>query len=178
MGMEKAFQNAKELYEDGILLKGYGKICRAFYLFHMATEECAKVEILSAEFSRYSWKPNKVDTDPKELIKQFTHIEQNKIIAPGEGFSKEEIDAYRKGDNELFLEEFEKTKTNYHNGINKLKNASLYVQIENNQFKGPGETISEEIMIKEMEKAEKWLRMMDLIVRSVLQMDLNHFGTA
>ena len=46
-------QNAKDLYEEAEILKEHNKCGRAYSLYHLAFEECGRVEILKKFFILY-----------------------------------------------------------------------------------------------------------------------------
>ncbi len=160
-GMEKSIKNAEDIFEEGMLLKENGRISRAFYLFHMANEECAKASNLGYIFSRSAYEDISRIINSKELNSFLTsHDHKNSMVAQLEDFSEAERKALKNPNYDGLIEAYIKTTQKpYIKKINQLKNASIYVGIFNGKFKAPNEIITEEIMNNEMEKSKKYIHM-------------------
>jgi AbiV family abortive infection protein len=148
-GLKKVFFNAENLFNEALILKHFKALSRAFYLFHMATEECGKYLII------YSYAVFKKDVNSDKLKSDFNHLNLNRNISLILGFSANEIEAIKTGNTEALLNATKEYQDEYHRDNNKLKNASFYVGIEDDELISPNEVVTEDMMNTEKMKAEK-----------------------
>lgn len=155
-GIYLSYQNAKDLYEDAMILEKYHKSSRAYCLFHLSLEECGRFYMIYNCFIKYVTGEIKAkDFNYKTLRKRGY---EDHILKLEENFEGLFTTTYtilalssQINDPKQFEEEFEKEIEELlksYNELNKiidrlneLKNKSLYVIYENNKFLIPDDLI-------------------------------------
>jgi AbiV family abortive infection protein len=154
-GAEKIFANAEALCREAKLLSAIGGLSRALFLHQISLEECAKIQTIGA------WATSLLaglPIDQKEVLAEFaSHKEKNRTNAYMLQGSAEEYAARERGDWNGALEKFKKLQAEFHETSNDAKNASLYVDIENDKFVAPIERITQAMLDKTAARNETFL---------------------
>jgi len=141
-GMKKSFNNANSLLEEAYILQSNKKWARAYTLCQLAMEELAKVIML---YGLWINRINDYNIEYGQLNNSFSrHPEKTKLSIVTEiAFLKlyKEHSGEDWVDNIIKEDEEQLAKVKE---LNNLKNDSLYVSINNYDFKSPYETIDEE----------------------------------
>jgi AbiV family abortive infection protein len=144
-GAELTFSNAKQLFEEGALLREKGAIYRALFLHQISLEECGKIEIIGA------WATNLFmggRLEASKMAKAFqSHKSKNYANAYFATATTGELEAKKRGDKASAVEAFRQFQQKFHEESNSAKNASLYIDFKNKRFSAPKEQITEEMVI-------------------------------
>ena len=142
-GIKKAFANDESFLDDANVLKNNKKWAHGYSFCQLAIEELSKITIL---FQLWIDRINGNEIKYKKLDNDFkNHIEKTKLSVETEksffllykeySGARWVDDAIKKGDE--FIQNIKLS--------NNLKNESLYVTIQNNDFQSPDEIITKEI---------------------------------
>jgi len=143
-GAEKVFENADALYREASVLRDYGALNRALFLYQVSLEECAKVEMLGAWATSLLMGHEVDSTKVKNAM--ASHANKNRTNAYFlKGDSKEEA-AKQVGDVEEAIKAFKEMQKEFHLRANKAKNGSLYVDFVDGTFVAPNERITLEMV--------------------------------
>ncbi len=138
-GAEKTFRNAEALYNEARLLAEARALSRALFLHQISLEECAKIEILGAWATSLSMGHT---VDVAKLKRALaSHASKNRTNAYFLQGSAEEEAAKSSGDIDRSIEEFKQLQHEFHVKANTAKNASLYVDYQDNRFVAPDEQV-------------------------------------
>jgi AbiV family abortive infection protein len=140
-GASKALLNAEELFQEASLLRSQGAFSRALFLHQISLEECGKIEMLGG-WATSLLTDFKVDFQ-KLSVALASHKAKNYANAYMLPTTKEELEARENGDWRCSIDAFERQQAKFHMDSNSAKNASLYVDYENGQFRAPKEKITE-----------------------------------
>ncbi|MED4634994.1 AbiV family abortive infection protein [Peribacillus frigoritolerans] len=168
MAYNKTFYNASELLEESQLLFDNRKFARAYLMAHISIEEFARCIMLSSAAMKFKIRA----LDVKKLIKRQTNHKSKielaySLVNKMKGYSSP-LDEEDRLD--ILLGFFDSPRKNIINEeevqkLNKLKNASFYVDQYNNSTKSPNEVISKEqaqelitsaMLLKEFIGFTKW----------------------
>lgn len=157
-GMKKTISNAESLFQDADCLLKNRSYQRAFTLFHLSSEEIGRYFILfDLLFDSFS---GREISYPR--LKQLgysdhtTKLQRSYFAEAAVLFFHSMENDWGDGIKELWDELNAKIKIV--SNQNKLKNQSLYVTWENNDFQLPDEMIDEEVCIEAMAIAELRLK--------------------
>jgi AbiV family abortive infection protein len=156
-GAEKVFENAEALYREASVLKDYGALNRALFLYQVSLEECAKVEMLGAWATSLLLGHDVDSTKVKNAMASHAHKNRTNAYSL-KGDSKEEA-AKRVGDFEGALKAFKEMQKEFHLRANKAKNSSLYVDFVEGTFVAPIERITPEMVNEIAALNEEFLAM-------------------
>jgi len=144
LGAEKIFENAENLYREGLVLAKEGAIARALFLHQISLEECSKIDNMGA------WVVSLVsghEVNQTKMLAAFArHSSKNKTNAYMLEGSEAEEAAKKRGDWKAARNEFRKFQADFHERSNTAKNAALYVDWKAGEFVAPKERISVEML--------------------------------
>ncbi len=140
-GAAKIFDNASDLYNEAVLLRGAGALSRALTLHQISLEECSKIDMLGA------WASGKLmgyeGPDLDELARVFAnHRAKNYTNAYMIPAAEAELTARSEGNSDLALSAFKAMQAEFHSQSNSAKNASLYVDLRDGEFIAPKDRIT------------------------------------
>lgn len=164
------YNNALQLYEDATLLEKNNRLQRAFTLYHISFEEAGRFSLILKNLFKYFLGEIKAsDLNYGNLKKQGYEKHDKKLnesllymfkLPIYNSIINEDVNA------DLLLKKYETFLEEIPN-LNKLKNDSLYITFENNSFKSPSASITEEnifqaktfaeIQIDTMKKILAWV---------------------
>jgi AbiV family abortive infection protein len=151
-GAQKSFENAKALFREAKILGAAGALCRALFLHQISLEECAKIEIMG------KWATGVLagfDVGKKKVLAGLArHANKNRTNAYMLEGSVEETAARERGDWEAAYGEFKKLQTEFHAKSNAAKNASLYVDFEDDKFVAPVDRITADMLAETASRNE------------------------
>lgn len=149
IGIKKSLKNAKDLIEEGDILLKESRICRAYCLYQLASEEVGKSRLLLALIMNRQLGEN---INYREVNWEFLHHQSKSksaltfemIVLLLFYSSKYEIPAQER--KSKFLEALERVhEENDVKELNNKKNNSLYVGIKDGTFFEPSEVITKEM---------------------------------
>ena len=155
-GIAACFRNSKALLEDANILFDSKKYCRSFALSQFSIEEAGKSLILfEVYFKILIGKRNEIDFS--EVSKNFkSHISKSLKTVLME-FREHPYDTLKEKEYDEFIKtitkEIDDSKTKY----DKLKNQSLYVSYNNNNFFMPEDLFTKEVSKNHLLKAKQRL---------------------
>ncbi|MFJ5751667.1 AbiV family abortive infection protein [Peribacillus frigoritolerans] len=180
MGYSKTFYNASELLEESQLLFDNEKFARAYLLAHIAIEEFARCIMLSSASMKFKIRALDV---PKLIKRQTNHKSKIELAYSLVNTMKGYKSPLNDEDRINILSSFASPRSIINEEeiqkLNKLKNASFYVDQYNNSTKSPNEVISIEqanelissaLLVKELIEYNKWHEN-DNLIDMVKQMD-------
>ncbi|AWM39352.1 AbiV family abortive infection protein [Gemmata obscuriglobus] len=145
-GMIKIQSNSRELIEDARVLFAANRFVRSFTLAHLASEELAKIGML---FRAGIFTICGIPVDWKSLRKRLANHKNKLRLESLWGISQ--LEQFRKMTGKDFANMIEKTCLHR----NEMKNASIYVSIDGNQFVDPKEVITRENAERAIKLAER-----------------------
>lgn len=164
------YENAKELLEESRLLFENKKYARCYALAQIAHEELAKLPIIYQEATRSFFK------EPHDW-KNF-----HKRLRSHELKNKQNFAFYRMmlditgNENSSFKIEKMQENLDY---VNKMKNISLYADIQNNKFTKPSHEITKSLAIAHLELVEEMFKtytLSDFHIKGGIKKSLEHQG--
>lgn len=154
-GAEKTFDNAERLFREAELLAAAGAMARALCLHQISLEECSKVDTLGA------WAVSQLlgsEVDQKKMLAALArHASKNKANAYMLEVSDAEEAARARGDWAAASVIFKQTQAAFHDGSNRAKNASLYVDWVDGAFVAPSERVNPEMLAEIVERNATFL---------------------
>lgn len=146
-GARKTYRNAEDLFHEASILYDHRALNRALFLHQISLEECGKIEMLGA------WATGllvgfKVDNRKisKALANHRAKNNANSYFLP---MSEAERQAHAASDVTAAVTAFSGQQSDFHNESNLAKNASLYVDFENEEFSAPSDRVTE-AMVREI----------------------------
>jgi hypothetical protein len=85
----------------------------------------------------------------------------------------EEQEARARGDWKASSDAFRRFQTEFHNGVNSLKNDGLYVDFKDGRFSSPKEVISEEVAVTAQHLNAEFLQRSALFIRLLQRIENN-----
>jgi AbiV family abortive infection protein len=141
-GAEVCFANAEQLFQEATLLREHKHFCRSIFLYQIAMEECAKVDMIGAAATGLTF-GRPVDLD--RLEKDFRdHKAKNFSNAYMSEASAAEKAAREANDSKAARAAFKESQREIHAFLNTAKNASMYVDLKNGRFVAPNDVVDEE----------------------------------
>jgi AbiV family abortive infection protein len=157
------FTNAESLYEEAQLLGQAGHFARATVLHQISMEECSKVETLGASSISILLGH---DVDEVRLARAFhNHKAKNHANAYFARTTDEEMSARVRGDWKAAREAFKKCQIKFHAEANTIKNAGLYVDLQDGKFIAPVDEVDEPTAIAFQNLNGFFLKHCDIILR-------------
>ena len=148
--IRKSHNNSIELFNDGVILETNNRLPRSFTMYHFSFEEIGRCYILIQIF--FDFKLGKIkfsDLKPKILNNRGFSKHQIKLQISIQEFKK--MASYyleKEGKNDL-IKTIDQLYNQYDvEKMDSLKNNSLYLCFEKNQFLSPNDVIDQEIMSK------------------------------
>jgi AbiV family abortive infection protein len=145
-GVEKAYRNAEDLFQEASILYAHGALCRALFLHQISLEECGKIEMLGA------WATSLLsgfEVDIRKVTAALaSHRAKNRANAYFLPVSDAERQARANADIPAAVAVFKGQQTDFHTESNLAKNSSLYVDFKDEEFIAPSERITE-VMVRE-----------------------------
>jgi len=146
-GVSKAFDNARELSMEAVLLRSHGALCRSLFLHQISIEECGKIEILGwAAVSLIAGLKTELGKVAAAVTRHKAKNNANAYLLP---LTDDEKAAAETGDWQRALQAFRERQADFHVYSNTAKNASLYVDFSEHRFISPNEAITEQ-MVEEL----------------------------
>jgi AbiV family abortive infection protein len=141
-GAEVCFANAEKLFQEASLLREHRHFSRSLFLYQMAMEECAKVDMIGERATGLTLgRP----VDVEALEKAFRdHKAKNFTNAYMSQASEAEMAARKANDSKAANEAFAESQREIHGFLNTAKNASMYVDFKDGRFIVPDDVVSEE----------------------------------
>jgi len=171
-GAAKTFENAEQLYREAELLSKHGAIARALCLHQISLEECSKINNLGA------WAVSLVvgdDVNQKAILGALRrHAAKNKHNAYMLPPSDAEKDARSRGDWKAALQDFRAAQDEFHDKSNQAKNASLYVDWQDDEFVAPSERITKEMLVEIAQRNAEYLGYAQTELRMFQRLEGNH----
>lgn len=144
-GARRIFANAEALYNEAELLGMNGHFARATVLHQISMEECSKVDTLGAASLSLLLG---YQVDENRLEKAFrNHRAKNHANAYLVAMTKEEKAAIASRDWESANAAFKDLQKRFHEDVNAIKNAGLYVDFGDGRFTAPTDEITEQTAI-------------------------------
>ncbi len=141
-GAEVCFANAEQLFQEASLLREHKHFSRSLFLYQIAMEECAKVDMVGAAATALTL-GHPVDLD--RLTRAFRdHKAKNFSNAYMSAASEAEVAARKANDSKAAGEAFKNSQHEIHGFLNTAKNASMYVDFIDGKFVSPAEVVGEE----------------------------------
>jgi AbiV family abortive infection protein len=141
-GAEVCFANAEQLFQEASLLRENKHFPRSLFLYQIAMEECAKVDMIGAAATALTL-GHPVDVD--RLARAFRdHKAKNFSNAYMSTASEAEMAARKANDSNAASEAFRNSQREIHGFLNTAKNASMYVDLKDGKFISPSEVVGEE----------------------------------
>lgn len=141
-GAEVCFANAEQLFQEASLLREHKHFSRSLFLYQIAMEECAKVDMIGTNATALTL-GHPVDLD--RLAKDFRdHKAKNFSNAYMSKASEAEMAARKANDSKAVSEAFKNSQQEIHGFLNAAKNASMYVDFKDGKFVSPDEVVGEE----------------------------------
>jgi AbiV family abortive infection protein len=138
-GAELIFTNAEALYNEAHLLGQAGSFARAAVLHQISIEECAKINALGTAATAILIGEGVNET---QLEKAFrNHKFKNKLNAYDLPAMEEEKTARARGEWGAAQAAFKETQQRFHDEVNGIKNAGLYVEFKDGEFIAPIEVV-------------------------------------
>lgn len=138
-GAAMIFENAEALHDEGRLLGTKGHFARATVLHQISMEECSKIDILGATATLILAGH---DVDDSRLAKEFRdHKAKNYVNAFFARTTKEELSARARRDWRASSDAFKRVQERFHDEVNAIKNAGLYVDFRGGRFSAPVDEI-------------------------------------
>jgi AbiV family abortive infection protein len=141
-GAEVCFANAEQLFQEATLLREHKHFCRSIFLYQIAMEECAKVDMIGAAATALTFgHPVRLG----KLEKAFRdHKAKNYSNAYMSEASVAEKAARKANDKKAASAAFKDSQREIHAFLNTAKNASMYVDLKNGKFVAPTDVVDEE----------------------------------
>lgn len=140
-GAALIFTNAEALYGEAQLLGQAGHFARATVLHQISMEECSKIDTLGAAATLILIGG---DIDEIRLTRELrNHKAKNHANAFFAMTTDEEMAARARGDWKASSEAFKKFQDHFHAEVNAIKNAGLYVDFQDGQFRSPVDEVDE-----------------------------------
>ena len=163
-GAVLSFENAKELFQEAVILYGHGSICRAYFLHQISIEECGKIELIGRYATAH------LMGFPLETKKIKSSISSHKAKNYANAYmlprNKDEENALKEKDWEKAINAFHDQKQDFHQKSNSRKNASLYVDFKNGKFLSPKDQITEKMVREISERNDEFIE----LIRPKVQM--------
>lgn len=141
-GAESCFANAEELFQEANLLREHKHFARALFLYQIASEECAKVDMIGAAATALTL-GHPIDLDA--LARAFRdHKAKNFTNAYMSKASEAELAAREANDTKAASVAFRTSQREIHQFLNTAKNASMYVDFSGEKFRAPNEVVNEQ----------------------------------
>lgn len=167
-GAALIFANAEALYDEAQMLGEAGHFARATVLHQISMEECSKIDNLGAAATSLLVG---FDVDEKRLARAFrNHRAKNYANAYFAKTTDEELAARKQGDWKASGEAFKKFQDKFHDEVNTIKNAGLYVDFEDGQFNAPADQIDEAVAIAFQMVNASFLKRCDTFLRLLKRM--------
>lgn len=143
-GANKVLENAEALNKEAGVLRARGALSRALFLHQISMEECGKAEMLGV-WATGVLMGHEINAT-KLAAKLASHKSKNYTNAYMLPRNNEETEALQRGDFTGSTEAFSKQQAQFHEESNTAKNASLYVDFEDDKFVSPTERITEQMV--------------------------------
>jgi AbiV family abortive infection protein len=141
-GAEVCFANAEQLFQEASLLREHKHFSRSLFLYQIAMEECAKVDMIGVAATVLTL-GHPIDLDG--LTRAFRdHKAKNFSNAYMSTASEAEVAARKANDSKAAGEAFRNSQREIHGFLNTAKNASMYVDFKDEKFVSPNEVVGEE----------------------------------
>ena len=141
-GALKLLTNARQLYDEAVILRRAGRLSRSCFLHQISLEECAKIAMLGALAASILTGQK---TDLNRFFRAFaSHRAKNFTNAYYLPLSEAESAAREEKQSKLAVEAFRQLQREFHSEANTAKNASLYVDFRAGRFLSPSEQVSED----------------------------------
>jgi AbiV family abortive infection protein len=141
-GAEVCFANAEQLFQEASLLREHKHFSRSLFLYQIAMEECAKVDIIGEAATALTLGHT---VDLEALGKAFRdHKAKNFSNAYMSKASEAEMAARQANDAKAASEAFSNSQREIHRFLNTAKNASMYVDFKDRKFVSPDDVVTEE----------------------------------
>lgn len=138
-GAELALMNANQLCKEAELLRNAGSFGRAVFLHQISMEECGKVDIIG------EWAIVLLLGEEVDLGRMTRAIRSHEAKNHANAYYATVPDADREKDRGAAA--FERFQAKFHREANAMKNASMYVDFDQDQFVAPQDVIPEELAI-------------------------------
>lgn len=143
-GAQLIFSNAEQLSQEAETLRLNDSFARSLFLHQISMEECAKIEMIGG------WATTLLmgkGIDLNALATGFrSHKAKNHTNAYMARVTEEELEARNRGDWKESAAAFKRFQERFHDEMNTVKNASLYVDFKDGEFSAPSEMITEEVL--------------------------------
>jgi AbiV family abortive infection protein len=141
-GAEVCFANAEQVFQEASLLREHKHFSRSLFLYQMAMEECAKVDMIGEAATGLTLgRP----VDLEALEKDFRdHKAKNFSNAYMSKASEAELAARRANDSKAARDAFANSQREIHGFLNRAKNASMYVDLKDGKFVSPDAVVTED----------------------------------
>ena len=167
-GAALVFKNAEDLYDEAQLLGQASHFARATVLHQISMEECSKIDTLGVAATSVLLGH---DIDEARFVRAFrSHKAKNHANAFFARTTDEEMAARADGDWKAAGEAFKKFQDKFHTEVNTIKNAGLYVDLQNGQFTAPADAIDESTAIAFQRVNAYFLKYCDNFLRLLRRM--------
>lgn len=141
-GAEVCFANAEQLFQEASLLREHKHFSRSLFLYQIAMEECAKVDMVGAAATGLTLGH---PVDLERLAKAFRdHKAKNFSNAYMSKAPEAEAAARAANDSKAASAAFGASQREIHGFLNSAKNAAMYVDFQDGKFVSPDERIDEQ----------------------------------
>jgi AbiV family abortive infection protein len=141
-GAEVCFANAEQLFQEASLLRERKHLSRSIFLYQIAMEECAKVDMIGEAATGLTLGH---PVELEGLEKAFRdHKAKNFSNAYMSKASDAEMAAREANDRKAASAAFEESQQEIHRFLNTAKNASMYVDLKDGKFVSPDDIVNEE----------------------------------
>jgi AbiV family abortive infection protein len=141
-GAEVCFANAEQLFQEANLLREHKHFSRSLFLYQIAMEECAKVDMIGAAATGLTLGH---PVNLERLARGFRdHKAKNFNNAYMSTASEAEIAARKANDSKATSQAFRNSQREIRGFLNAAKNASMYVDFKDGKFISPAEVAGED----------------------------------
>lgn len=155
---EATFGNAEDVYNEALVLAKAGHHVRAVFLHQISLEECGKLEMLGG------WIVGVIGGLQRDAAAFYRALSQHKAKNSVNSYMLEvegdEFAAQERGDWKGKGEAFKKMQQAFHQGSNRAKNASLYVDVSEGKIDTPKASVTEEMLADFRERNDRFLSLM------------------
>jgi AbiV family abortive infection protein len=155
---EKIIENAARLSEEASILANAGRRSRAFFLYQISLEECAKAELIGAAYTSVLMGTSVAL--PEFRARLLRHSVKNRSNAYFLEPDAAERAAYEAGDHARAMEVFRERQVEFDRESNQLKNRALYVDLTESGPTDPAEEISERELVAIRARSARLLALM------------------
>jgi len=174
-GASLAFANAEHLFSEAKILSAHKLFSRALFLHQISLEECGKTEILGWWATGHLMG---ISVDFDKIRSRFrSHKFKNFANAYMLPLSEAEQKARDESDWRRENEAFKEQQAAFHQESNDRKNASLYVDLVDNVFLSPSDSITEDMVHDIADRNHTFIELMRPKVEMLRHWEQNPDGT-